>query len=1441
MPRLKQDDEASPGGHPRAPRRPALLRLAAALAVFVAASASAQPSTVYVDDSVTATESFQRLPDLLAAGNQAEALRVAQKLLDEEGDRLIVSTIDPSVFVAVRARIHAMLIADPAMLTKYRQIEGPRADKLLEDGRFEEVERSRLLTAAGFAATLRLARRELESARFDGAAIRLSQLLTHPDLSGENAALAAKLATEIASFADSKRARAAADAFAASAKLPAPVLKVVAAPPRAKLVSPPAGGESGALDLASISAEPLASAPLAEFSRPARVSGDSRILPWSIPSVAGDVIYTNDGIEVASWDRWTLAPIWRRAVGAGEADARGLFDQDTFGFEQWARGLEDVSTVTVGSGVVIAGTGYAVSNGRRSGDARIHAFEPATGAKLWTADLPMLDRQLSEATLRGPILIVGDTAVLAADKFAIGRRVAASMLVGLDCSTGKLRWIRTVANVGLPSTGHVSRPADLPFAADGVVYLTDSLGAMAAVEASSGRFVWVRRLATSVTEIRQRAYFQGDNFPWFGISVVEVGDSVVTVDPATNQLLRISKADGRLILARMVDSTEQPRSLMRVGKHIALMNPVGVSFLHTDNLAEAPLQMVPIKLGAGITGRPVVSAGKLIVPVKEGILSIDPDHAGEPVLHPLPITGHPALADGRLLIASTWSLQSFQNWESIEPKLQAAMAARTEDPAPGVAYVRIAIKAARPAGIPAAADRALDVLDLDMAEAGNQAVRRTLFELLRGAVIGVRDGSGAVIELAQLDAIIARLRRAADTPAERAEHLLIAAWAADAQSKPGAAVEALQAILQDPQLAQAIVPADGASSAASTHGWIAARDRLAAILGRVGYDAYAAFDAQADREIRDLGASPEGAEAFARRYPASRAALTALTAAADARIAQGDTPAAMDDLGAALHAARTIAAATRRPLSPEAAAAAGRLLTLLTQSGREGEAWRLLAALDLAAPGLALHDGRAPIDRAAVARSLTDALGGRDRRADIGARLKPAPQLLIGWSSVAPVFAAGPGRATDQLTMEAPALRQIGLWGRKPEDSRLGLLWTRPIDAAFLPPTFLRVDWDSTLVYWPGAAGPMVECVGVDGQTRWRTPGLDTILPPEPLDAPTFRTPQDSEVNPADVIVTLRDQTVVLVRRSGAAAAFDLSTGKPLWSRKLEISAVFDVAIAAGKLVTIGYHQDQQHPRILINDLAAGAPVRALGDDAAPLKSSPRWIRPVGDRVIVGMSDSIWGLEPATGEAAWRIESMAAVLTLESWYLADRMLVLDRDGRPWLFDPAAPAPKPIPLETNLGLTDLRRARGPRDQVATVTRGPAGSIVVATERGLNAIDGKGTLLGSDNLRVNEAPFLFAMGERLAVYLQSDAEPDRDGRRELTLWMVEMPSAKLVGEQRIAMYEAPRSLAVVDGKIVVTAISSSGNPISIVFDAPAGPNGTPNPTQDSKPESKDGAGP
>ncbi len=51
------------------------------------------------------------------------------------------------------------------------------------------------------------------------------------------------------------------------------------------------------------------------------------------------------------------------------------------------------------------------------------------------------------------------------------------------------RWLRTLANMGLPPVGQMSRPADQPTVADGVVYITDSLGVTAAVEATSGRFV----------------------------------------------------------------------------------------------------------------------------------------------------------------------------------------------------------------------------------------------------------------------------------------------------------------------------------------------------------------------------------------------------------------------------------------------------------------------------------------------------------------------------------------------------------------------------------------------------------------------------------------------------------------------------------------------------------------------------------------------------------------------------------------------------------------------------------------------------------------------------------------------------------------------------------------------------------------------------------------
>jgi hypothetical protein len=132
--------------------------------------------------------------------------------------------------------------------------------------------------------------------------------------------------------------------------------------------------------------------------------------------------------------------------------------------------------------------------------------------------------------------------------------------------------------------------------------------------------------------------------------------------------------------------------------------------------------------------------------------------------------------------------------------------------------------------------------------------------------------------------------------------------------------------------------------------------------------------------------------------------------------------------------------------------------------------------------------------------------------------------------------------------------------------------------------------------------------------------------------------------------------------------------------------------------------------------------------------------------------------------------------------------------------------------------------GPEDAAAMVVAGPEKSIAVITDHGMTCFDPAGTVLGTDALRVGDGPFLTAAADRSAVFLQADAEPDRDGRRALALWIIEMPSARLIGEHTLALYDAPSRLAVMDGKVVLSA-GPQNAPVTVVFDAPTGAAATP----------------
>jgi len=199
-------------------------------------SATAQPENpVYADDSPLAADTLGRLDDLLSIESYAEAARALQRLLDDEGQRVLRSEEDERLFLPVRDLVHERLLANPELLERYREAEGPRAAALLEANDAAEAERTRLLTPAGFEAALRLAQRRLEEAKFHAALRTLAQLDAHPDRTGERALEAAQLMVLASRYVENDRWRALAQTWAERSGLARPDLSRIEAPDAARV------------------------------------------------------------------------------------------------------------------------------------------------------------------------------------------------------------------------------------------------------------------------------------------------------------------------------------------------------------------------------------------------------------------------------------------------------------------------------------------------------------------------------------------------------------------------------------------------------------------------------------------------------------------------------------------------------------------------------------------------------------------------------------------------------------------------------------------------------------------------------------------------------------------------------------------------------------------------------------------------------------------------------------------------------------------------------------------------------------------------------------------------------------------------------------------------------------------------------------------------------
>lgn len=1445
----------SPVPASRSPWARTTLRVVAALLVAAVATAQShgQGRSVYPDDSPAAADALVRVRELHEAGNAGEAVRVLQGVLDADAERLVAGGPDPDVLRTVRDAARDLLLTDASLLARYVAEIQPAAAAMLETGEANRVERTMLLTPAGFEAVLRLAQRELEAARFDSSRMMLEQLATHPSRRGDDGRRAAQLAWLLSGYLPA--AVPMAEAWSKdSGWSPAAGLPDRTTPPRALVRGrdPVQGGPeprsegSGLHPLQSASFEPESMEDRAGLDQELNLSRHSRS-SWIFPTVESDRVYATDGLRLWARDAFTLAPLWMNSpTGRSLTEMFNSDEPMQIGIVGARSGIEDPATVTAAQGLVIFAGGVAF-NGGRAGDLRVHAIDGATGATRWSTDLATVERTRlggreanSTIAARGNIVVDGDTVVVAVRLAGQLRRITSLHLVGLDLHTGEVKWTRLLGGYGTNPWGRTaSRPEGLAVSR-GVVYRCDDMGILAAVEAATGRPRWVRLLPTrSSFDFSMR--MEEEPAPHAMHVPIVRGERVFVVEPrlpnSTGRVIEVDRERGTIVHSRQAGALAEPEYLLAAGSRLAAVGRSRIAFVPFDQFGDGTVHLSDSFASTEVTGR-VVAGGEnaVLVPMNGSVLRINAADPRSSLRRPLAVSGNLVVAPREgdagehLIVADEQGLHTYLDWSTARRLLERRIKESPADAGFVLTYLDLASRVGRAEMVPSLADAALAIIDAT--PQGSDAWRTRLHSLLGDITARSREAiaSGTtpdepgthvaafsrppIRDLVLLDEVIERLTRAASDPSQVATAAFERAWLRTLQRRHADAVESLQSIILNDAVSQVSVLADdraiggdggrGATPSPRAAGELA-QHRLLSLLRAHGPASYAAFDAECAREAAMLPADADAAscERLARRYPAATDAPRLWARAADVSVKAGDTTGARRALGFAVAAAERSAWIGRSGQGPLIGSLAGRLMTLLQHQGDLEPAYRLLTRLAADHPD-ASFDAPASLGEAGPATTPADlatrleaVLGRRTSLPQVGKACQSPPQAIGAWEPLPTLSRRAPGASHGGIVMYDDQRSAISLWAMDVLDGRLRQVWTRTFESR---PTVLRLTPQATWLFWPTPGGGVLEAVRNAGGAKevgsvlWRTQDTATLLgPPAAGDGERFNTPTDGQVRPDDLLALCDDARIVVIQRRGGVACFDGRTGSLAWSRRTDVDRVFEAELCGETLVVAGTRLSKaegRHVALLVaSSLRDGSETARLGVNE--LGDHPRWVRSAGgNAAIVGAASGVLRFETTTGRVAWAAAGEPARSSVGAWIVGNACMMLTGDSQLWSLSTADGTTSRTPVDTRGRLSFPMSARV-NDR----------TLVITSPKGVAIIDETGRLLGVDGLDGVPSIETPEPGDRAIWAVESDPLASDEHDPSLRLFCFEHPTGRLLGVQRLRVGERPSGLWLIDDAIIM----------------------------------------
>ncbi|MHC5022418.1 MAG: outer membrane protein assembly factor BamB family protein [Planctomycetota bacterium] len=1225
-----------------------------------------QESPVYVDQSPRAWELYQRARDQ-ARDNPGETVRLCQELLDEYPLRLLpIGDGQTDHLTSVRRRVLDMLRADKSLLDRYRIVTSTEAERLLETGALDQLARSRSLTKPGLTALLRLAQGDLEAARFHAARGRLAEALNHPDLTGRPRLHALFMLAVCAQYqGDTTGADLARASLRAAGADGGPFLDAL--DDLADAGEPPliprgmtALAPIPAADLVDLVGQTIWSSVLADslfmqrFAAagagalpPGRASDPQRrresdLLP-ALPTAVGDLVYINEGPTIRALDRFTGVEIWRRQFADRRPNTR--LDPDIVPM--------DLSVITVRGDVLVTLTGHARPRWR-TGDGRVVCLSAADGTIRWAQRLDRIgdvDEHEGLFPYGAPLVAEGRVYVLA--RKVSDQQLTSCYLVALRVEDGRPEWIRHVASSG--AIRRTTRAFTSPVYHDGDIFVATNVGAVARIDATTGRTRWLRRYQVPI------------HFQDLATRGWEIASPVVT----TRGLLALLQTGRRLrtILfdletgdeleshdAATMERWASPRYLLTSSDMVYAVGREVRAF-HVDDLRQ-PQWMYPSRrqsdaetrterfTRAEIRGRAQATEDEVILPTVMGVLVLDNETGVERHRLDVAAPGNPLGTDSQLFLASADQLEAYMSFARAERMLRQRLAAAPGDPAPALSLVRLGMRVGRMDLVIEAGDLVLTAASRAPSIQIADESRSDLLDLLLD--MADRDLAATAEEGESLYAMIGA---AATTPGQRVRFLLAYAdWLSDRSIDR--AVERYQAILSDPVLATE--PRRERSTVRPAADRAAAR--LSALITRRGRRIYAPQATFAERELELLrrtgSVEPARLQELAREFPFSDAAVDASLAAAQAHLARSDRPAALAALVATLRVCRDPAGAGRL---------LGQYVTIATELNRPASATAWVKR-SLAAHGqLTLRLPEGNLDAATWLETAASA--ARPRQSTVG-RFDGIPRKWSG--RVLTVARGGPAPPDTALVLDGTQLMLV--------DGTLQPRWSVALDGH--EPELLRFT-ENDILLWFGADMNDPRAVmldAADGSERWTTARLADHLADPVRDLARNREPQQmpggAVFDPRQTIALAGGNRMLAIQRTGGVVAFDLESDAAVtWSVTHSIDQVHLAILHETGLILAGVRwasttdgRRDAVPAIVVLDPDRDGrerfSLRPYG------RSGVRWMAasPAGE-LVYGTGEGLEAFDLQAGRKLWTNIASAAMDTRRGWSVEDHLVLEDRVNR----------------------------------------------------------------------------------------------------------------------------------------------------------------------------------